>query len=389
MKNLSGIILLLVLIVYPLGCSRQSAEIQRLKEEALQKTAEGNISDAIALYQNILQKEPNDEQVLNNLGQLFAVSHVYDKAEEYLLHALELNPDNATVLNNLGSLYLDADKLGPAQEMLERSLKIEPNNAKSLTMLASLFQGQQKYEQALVLLDQAIQADPSFDEAYFVKGFVYMGQRNLDEAEKVWRQLHLKNPLFGPVNYQLSILYHSRRKFDQEGEILKKSVELGVQYPVLYSRYAYMLEAYKQAEQAITVLEKALTLKEKDPYIYYQLGFLELETHAHTVKAEEYFKQAYRLNPKLRSLYHTGLAWSATLKGKYDIAENYFRLAQGQLMQLPVDMQALIHYYFGKYNLKLGKEKEAELSLLQVRELDKNGLWRSKAEHELQVLSQK
>ena len=73
----------------------------------------GRLDDAIGIYQQILDIDPNYESAWENMGIAYAIKRNFPKAETCLLHALQISPDN----ENLYSLYMDMGDEKKAEDM--------------------------------------------------------------------------------------------------------------------------------------------------------------------------------------------------------------------------------------------------------------------------------
>lgn len=67
----------------------------------------GKLDDAIAIYEQVLKKDPSFASAWENMGISYAIKGNFDKAESCLHKALELAPDNENIKFNLQSLEQD------------------------------------------------------------------------------------------------------------------------------------------------------------------------------------------------------------------------------------------------------------------------------------------
>ncbi len=77
----------------------------------------GRLDDAIGIYQQILDIDPNYESAWENMGIAYAIKRNFPKAETCLLHALQISPDNENIKRNLYSLYMDMGDEKKAEAM--------------------------------------------------------------------------------------------------------------------------------------------------------------------------------------------------------------------------------------------------------------------------------
>ncbi len=89
----------------------------------------GEFDRGLAIIEGMLSEDPNDEEILYQLGVLYGMSNRIDKAVEVMLQVLELNPDNAHALNYVGYTWAErGEKLDLAEEFILRALVQRPND---------------------------------------------------------------------------------------------------------------------------------------------------------------------------------------------------------------------------------------------------------------------
>lgn len=70
----------------------------------------GRLDDAIAIYEQVLKKDPSFASAWENMGISYAIKGDFDQAETCLRKALELSPDNENIKFNLRSLEQDRNR---------------------------------------------------------------------------------------------------------------------------------------------------------------------------------------------------------------------------------------------------------------------------------------
>jgi putative thioredoxin len=140
----------------PTAADKQALEAQALEEE-------GKIAEAKALYQTILESDPNHAKALLGLGRL------------------AMNEgDNATALEHLDKVPIVADERKEADRLIARlnlqaggaaneaalreKVKAEPNNMAARFELAQALAGAEKYEEALNEFLTIVKTDREFQD---------------------------------------------------------------------------------------------------------------------------------------------------------------------------------------------------------------------------------
>ena len=172
--------------------------------------------NAISFFQKAIEIEPNNNEILNNLGKsqielnqfeesissfkqslkidkknfdtffnlgiaLFELGY-YDEALDNYLIAISLNKNFDKLYYNAGIALSKIGKHKEAINYFEQTLKINKQNIKALNNLASEQINQGKYELAKYYLNQAITLDPNHSKAYNNLGAVYLKTDNYQLA---------------------------------------------------------------------------------------------------------------------------------------------------------------------------------------------------------------
>ena len=116
--------------------------------------------EAIAHYQSMLERFPNDDEVIrlarSGLSIIYVNMEDFEKGEHELELLLERTPDDPGVNNDLGYLYADRGKnLEKAESMIRLAIAEEPENPAYLDSLGWVLFKRGKLEEALEPLEQA------------------------------------------------------------------------------------------------------------------------------------------------------------------------------------------------------------------------------------------
>jgi tetratricopeptide (TPR) repeat protein len=102
------------------------------------------------------------------------------EAETSYRHILERDPNNADVLRSLGNVAFDQEQTAAAIEFYQRYLKAKPDDADVATDLGTMFLAAGKPEQAVEQYQSVLTRNPSFFQAQFNLAIAYnkIGQRD-------------------------------------------------------------------------------------------------------------------------------------------------------------------------------------------------------------------
>ena len=147
----------------------------------------------MALYKGLLEKYPNNEAVVHLARSGLSVIYVnrgdFAKGEAELEALLEREPDDAGVNNDLGYLYADQGKnLEKAEAMIRKAIQEEPENPAYLDSLGWVLFKRGKAKEAVGHLEKAVSL-PSGTDATIQEhlGDVYFQLQQPDKAKAAWK----------------------------------------------------------------------------------------------------------------------------------------------------------------------------------------------------------
>lgn len=130
-------------------------------ETALAHDTAGRIEQARAAYGQLLQRDPENAQVLYHLGVLLARSGRQAQAIEALLRAAQAAPEVAAIHLNLGNLFYLQGRMEDALGAFECARSLAPKMADIHAGLASVHHRLRQPEAAILALEQAVALAPA------------------------------------------------------------------------------------------------------------------------------------------------------------------------------------------------------------------------------------
>ena len=113
-------------------------------------------ADAVSLYRNTLQRNPQCWVVHNNLGVRFLDANDFRDAESHLEESVRLNPNYADAYNNLGNVFLKTGHYAQALEEYERALRLKPNLAETYANMALTYAQLGRSPEAIAAAEKAL-----------------------------------------------------------------------------------------------------------------------------------------------------------------------------------------------------------------------------------------
>ncbi|MGH0038056.1 MAG: tetratricopeptide repeat protein [Myxococcota bacterium] len=123
----------------------------------------GDFEGGVSLLEGLLAEDPDDDEILYQIGVLYGLDKRIDEALAYMDRALEKNPENPHALNYIGYTWAErGENLDAAEELILRALAIRPDDGYITDSLGWVYYmrarplvGQGQMEDAQALLERA------------------------------------------------------------------------------------------------------------------------------------------------------------------------------------------------------------------------------------------
>jgi len=118
------------------------------------------------------------------------MKHMAEKTAEPFLDKLKKDPNNPDLLNQVGNLYRATHQFKVAAGYYEKALAVDPKNAAIRTDLASCLYYTGDIDGSIAQLEKALTYDPKFTGALFNLGIIrWKGKKDNAGAVATWEKL--------------------------------------------------------------------------------------------------------------------------------------------------------------------------------------------------------
>ena len=126
---------------------------------------EGRDQEALAAYQIVLERQPENHKLLNRIGALLERQGRLEEAVERYREALRLNPQQQNALFNLAKILINRGRYAEGVASAQKLIAHNPDHARAHHMVGlGLFRLNRKAE-ALRHYDRALALDPNLTQA--------------------------------------------------------------------------------------------------------------------------------------------------------------------------------------------------------------------------------
>jgi 2-polyprenyl-3-methyl-5-hydroxy-6-metoxy-1,4-benzoquinol methylase/glycosyltransferase involved in cell wall biosynthesis len=123
--------------------------------------SEGEIEEAFAVFNTVLENQPDNQEALNNLGVIYHSQRNREKAEDYFLKVLAIKDDHPDALLNLINLYQEEQRWQEAAIKLEKYLVKYDQDTNLYNQLGVVYLEIGDIEKAHVVLAKSLELNPS------------------------------------------------------------------------------------------------------------------------------------------------------------------------------------------------------------------------------------
>jgi tetratricopeptide (TPR) repeat protein len=270
----------------------------------------GKMDDAEKVYRHILDEgNMEHEEAGLRMSYLLAERKSFSEAMFILNRLSDENPKNAEIWLKISLLWAQQKEYKKALDWFSKVMAVRPPSRDMTIYLASLYEGAREYEEAIKTYEEVIQQQgDSYDlrlrigeiyfyrlkkigealaegenarkinskkhEAYLFTGLVLHESERFEEAI-VW---FLKGIELAPnqadLHFHLGATYDKLNRFDALVAEMKKAIAIDSKHAMAlnYLGYTYV-ERGIFLDEAIDLINRALTLKPNDGYVIDSLGW--------------------------------------------------------------------------------------------------------------------
>ncbi len=140
---------------------------KQMMAQANRCMAQGDYSEAIGLYEDLISSAPRDAVALNNLGAALSRLGRYKEAEEHFRRATELKPDYSEAYSNLGTVLRWRGFFAESHDALRRAVKLNPKNTDARVNLGMCLALANRTRDARAHFAKVLKAAPRNADALF------------------------------------------------------------------------------------------------------------------------------------------------------------------------------------------------------------------------------
>ncbi len=297
---------------------------------------------AAGYYLIAYDQDPNSKIYFDNLILALKGGGQQEEAKKMIEKRLEKEPENGNLINQLGLMHFDDKDYDKAILCFKKNIELNSESYIPYDNLGFSYEKMNQPEKAIEAYERGIPHNNGFYEKI---GKIYFNQKEYIKAETYIRKAHEMAPENDMYLNNLGIVLAFQNKIDDAIAVYLKAIEKAPDNPIFYEGLSRIKESLGEMEEAIQLMEKA-TEKEtklKDRYLF-ELGKL-YEKAGDFQKAKTYTEEAVNMYPELQYFDQLGKLYFND--GDYEKATEIFLKA---VKSFPDDEQ-----FRKNFSLSLGK----------------------------------
>lgn len=164
-------------------------DLRTLYKKSQDSIEKGEYSEAIKLYNILIETLPNDVEIHYLRGILNHKIGEFDEAIKDYDFLIKNEAADAKILNNLGSIYASKKEYKEAKKWFARAIKEDSRLVEAHNNIAAILLQTENYKYAIAEYKRVIKLDPRNTEALYNLGLIYMQNGNYVLAKKQWEKV--------------------------------------------------------------------------------------------------------------------------------------------------------------------------------------------------------
>ena len=164
-----------------------------------------NYPKALELYEKIINLSPNSCMAYAKCAEVMMLMKKYQIGIDLYSKAYHLDNNNFEMLLGIASGHEAINNFELAFSLYDKVLSIKPSNTKAMTLKGELLRKTGKHEEAIFYANSIIKSNPNNTDAYLLRATCYKDLKLVSEAILDYEYILSKNPSMEDIKYNLGL----------------------------------------------------------------------------------------------------------------------------------------------------------------------------------------
>ena len=301
---------------------------------ALEHHRAGRLAEAVQIYQQVLQADPDNADALHlmgnaacqlgdmdlsialisrasvlspkntayliSLGMAYRAKKLYDLAMAAYSRVLELEPNSASAYFGMGNALQSLGRLDDAAQSFTKALELNPDFIEARYNLANLEKLLGKYMQAISNYRLVVDAKPDFADAWHNMGSALYAMGNADEALASYEQALQCN--LPETHNNIGIIFFDKGLLDQALICYKQAIAAKPDYAEAFNNMGIALRKLGKFQEAASAFGEAIRIMPDFAKAHLNLGDLLMDSGS-VSEAASHYESAISAAPEMAEAY--------------------------------------------------------------------------------------
>lgn len=250
---------------------QEDARLARLEEGRSHQRA-GQLAEARAVYESLLQRDSDDSDALHLLGLVDLQEGRAEAAAERIGAAIRLKSDDPAYQANLGTVYRILGRHEQAIKFYQQALALDPRSVTARTGLGLCLLVLGRIAEAETTLRAAVAASPRSLEAQVALGSALQSGGKMEEAEIVYLHALTLNPGHPETLNALGGVLQARGKAEEAILRFQEAIKAGPPSVAAHLNLASLLQSEGRTDEAIEHLRQAVSAEPRSAEAIFRLS---------------------------------------------------------------------------------------------------------------------
>lgn len=311
-----------------------------------------NFDEAKTEIDKVLINEPENVDILNELGWLYYNNNKYEDAVNIFSKVLSIDKKNNDALLWKITSLRQLKKFDLLKKEIEIALEIAPNHVEILNEVGWFYYFQKDYQKSQEIFKKVLSLDPENEYATKWRIISLRLLRQFDEAKKLLEDSKLRLPNYKELQIQEANINLDIHNYEKAIAIFNEILKLDDKNEEAYTGLILANQLAKNISETEKIIDEALSKLPYNSRVLYQTYWFYNE-QGNYKKADEYISEAIKVDPNWTILYINRAEVLNKLNKNYDAIQ----IIQYVLDTYPEDLE--LHEGVGWYYLSRNQALKA------------------------------